>query len=227
MYADIVANAQAIPPTMEWTGFVQRYQNMLVDPNGPPRSVDSVAFPNQNHKATQPLIEGTLERKSRNKLSMGGYSTGYYVVSPSGYLHEFKDNDNVRKDPAPELSIYLPDATIGAVSGEKFNVKGKDVSGGFSSKLSGSPEVSFKAHTPSDAQKWYEVIRSAAGNGPAVGSEPTSPISPVSRTTTGITETAGPVTAAPQVDTKGESVAVFTEEQLRQMALEEKKGGKA
>lgn len=213
MYQDMLGTAQRIPPEMEWAGFVNRNQALLVDPNGPPRSVDNISFANQNHKATQPLIEGTLERKSRNKLSMGGYSTGYYVVTPSKYLHEFKDNDNFRKDPTPEMSIYLPEATIGAVSGEKFNVKGKDVSGGLSSKLSGSPEVSFKAHTSSDAQKWHSIIQSVAGNGPAIVSEPTSPISPVSRTTTGITEATSPV--APTVDTKGASVPVFTEDQVR------------
>ena len=114
---------------------------MLVDPNSPDRSMDAITFPNQNHKSTKPLIEGTLERKSRNKLSFSGYSAGYYVVTPSKYLHEFRDNDNLRKDPTPELSIYLPDATIGATNGEKFNVKGKDVSKGLGSKLSGSSEI--------------------------------------------------------------------------------------
>ena len=114
---------------------------------------------------------------------MAGYSTGYYVVTPSKFLHGFKDNDNYRTDPTPELSIYLPDATIGATNGDKFNVKGKDVSGGIGGKLSGSAEIAFKAHTPADAEKWAEIIRSttSAGSGKAsLGSEPTSPTSPVS-----------------------------------------------
>jgi hypothetical protein len=179
LYSDMLGTAQRIPPNFEWSQFVGRSGEMLVDPNSPDRSIDSIAFPNQNHKSTKPLIEGTLERKSRNKLSFSGYSSGYYVVTPSKYLHEFKDNDNLRKDPTPELSIYLPDATIGATSGEKFNVKGKDMSKGISSKLSGSSEISFKAHSASDAQKWFEVIRSVAGASPAVAStsEPNSPVS--------------------------------------------------
>lgn len=178
LYADILGTAQCIPLDFEWTNFVGRNGNMLADPNGSERTIEGIAFPNQNHNATKPLIEGTLERKSRNKLSMSGYSTGYYAVTPSKYLHEFKDNDNLKKDPTPELSIYLPDATIGATSGEKFNVKGKDVSKGIGSKLSGSSEISFKAHTAADAQKWFEVIRSASGAGPSTGSIPTSPVSP-------------------------------------------------
>ena len=157
---------------------------MLIDPNAGDRTVDRMSFPNQGHRSTKPLIEGTLERKSRNKLSMSGYSTGYYVVTPSKFLHEFKDNDNFRKDPTPEMSIYLPDAVIGSTNNEKFHVKGKDVNKGFSSKLSGSSEISFKAHTAADAAKWFEVIRSVAGAAPAgaiVGSEPTSPISPTEK----------------------------------------------
>jgi hypothetical protein len=182
LYQDMLAQGQQIPPDFEWQRFVGRSGHMLVNPNEPDRSVDAISFPNQNHKSTKPLIEGTLERKSRNKLSMHGYSTGYYVVTPSRFLHEFKDNDNYRKDPVPELSIFLPDAVIGTTNGEKFNVKGKDVSGGLGSKLSGSSEIAFKAHTAADAQRWFEVIRSVSGAGPNLGAEqPTSPVSPTER----------------------------------------------
>lgn len=185
LYSDMLQAAQRIPPDFEWQGFKQRNAHLLVDPNSQPRSIDAITFPNQNHELTQAVIEGTLERKSRNKLSMGGYSTGYYVVTPSKYLMEFKDNDNVRKDPTPDLAIYLPDATIGGINGEKFNIKGKDQSGGVGAKLSGSSEIAFKAHNAADAEKWYQVIREAAGNKPAGAyegsgsSEPNSPISPV------------------------------------------------
>lgn len=177
LYADMLANAQAVPPDMEWKGFVERNRSILVDPNSPERTIEGISFANMDHKSTKPLIEGTLERKSRNKLSMSGYSSGYYAVTPAGFLHEFKDNDNIKRDPQPELSIYLPDAVIGATNGEKFNVKGKDLSKGIGSKLSGSSEIHFKAHTADDAQKWFEVIRSVAGAAPAM-SEPTSPVSP-------------------------------------------------
>lgn len=179
-YNDMLHTAQHIPPDFEWKGFVQRYGASLVDPNGAPRSVENVTFPNQNHKATQPLVEGTLERKSRNILS-GGYSTGYYAVTSALYLHGFKDNDNLRRDPEPEISIYLPDAVIGTASGQKFNVKGKDVSKGFSSKLSGTSELHFKAHTPQDAEKWVEIIKMAAGTQASIvpynlsQSQPSSP----------------------------------------------------
>jgi len=179
LYNDMLGSAQRIPSDFEWQRFVARSGDTLINPNDPPRTVDSIEFANMNHGSTKPLIEGSLERKSRNKLSWG-YQTGYYVVTPSKFLHEFKDSDNLRNDPKPELSIYLPDATIGSPNGDKFNVKGKDRSKSMSSKLVGSAELAFKAHTAADAERWFQVIRDVAGAaGPAkIEPTPASPVSP-------------------------------------------------
>lgn len=179
LHADMLGAAQRVPLDFEWKAFVKRSGDALVNPAEPPRTVEAIQFPNMAHPSTKPLIEGSLERKSRNKLSWG-YTTGYYVVTPCKFLHEFKDDDNVRKDPTPELSIYLPDAVIGAPHGEKFNVKGKDRSGHMGGKLAGSSELAFKAHSPAEAEKWFAVIRQVAGaTGPPVpspGSEVGNPV---------------------------------------------------
>ena len=182
LHKDMLGTMQCIPREFEWANFTTRSADRLVSANEPARSVDTVQFPNMDHPSIRPLIEGSLERKSRNKLSWG-YSAGYYVVTPSKFLHEFKDSDNTRQDPKPELSIYLPEATIGAPNGDKFNVKGKDKSKGISGKLGGSSELAFKAHTAADAEKWFSVIRDVAGaTGPAEPSSPVNdpvPITPV------------------------------------------------
>lgn len=92
------------------------------------------------------------------------YDAGFYVVTPSKYLHEFKTDDDFAKDPSPENSLYLPDCMIGAVDGVKFNVRGKDASGNaMLNKMSRAHEFSFKAHTPDDARKWHSIIASVAG----------------------------------------------------------------
>lgn len=166
IYADMVTQGQQITPDFEWQKFMERSGHMLIHPETPDRSMDNIEFPNQNHASTKPLIEGTLERKSRNKLSLSGFTAGHYAVTSSKFLHEFKDTDNFKKDPTPELSIYLPEATIGITNGDKFNVRGRDVSGGLGSKLSGNAEIQFKASSADEATKWFEVIRSVAGAGP-------------------------------------------------------------
>ncbi|KAM5346698.1 hypothetical protein ACJ41O_009703 [Fusarium nematophilum] len=181
LHNDMLGSIQRVGPDFEWNAFQGRSGDRLVDPNEPPRSVEAIQFPNMDHASTKALIEGSLERKSRNKLSWG-YSTGYYVVTPAKFLHEFKDSDNNRQDPKPELSIYLPDAVIGTASGEKFSVKGKDKSKTLGSKLTGSTELNFKAHTAGDAQKWFQILSDVAkatvpissGSSPVV-STPTSP----------------------------------------------------
>ena len=176
MYGDIAATAQRVPPDFEWDGFVQRNGNVLIDPKSPKRSVENITFANQDHSSTRPLIAGSLERKG-NLLKR--YDAGYYVVTPSKYLHEFKSDDDFAKDPAPENSLYLPDCMIGSVDGVKFNVKGKDASkGSLGGKISMSHEFQFKAHTPEDARKWHDAIAGVSGG--ATGSAPNSaPSSPV------------------------------------------------
>jgi hypothetical protein len=183
MYADILATAQRIPADFEWMNFCVSNDAKLVNPDSPPRSLSSITFPNMDHRATQALIEGSLERRSRAVIK--GYSTGYYVVTPARYLHEFKDNDDFRKDPLPELSLYLPDCIVGAIDGVKFNVKGKDVSSGkVGNAFHTNTELSFKAHSPSDAEKWWTVIKDCTrGTALAAAAVPppaaTSPVSPV------------------------------------------------
>lgn len=170
MYGDISATTSRITPNFEWDGFLQRNSATLIDPNAPKRSVEHISFANQDHPSTRPLIAGSLERRG---TLLKRYDAGYYVVTPSKYLHEFKSDDDFAKDPTPENSLYLPDCLIGAVDGVKFNVKGKDASKGALAKVSMSHEFQFKAHTPDDARKWHEVIAGVAGG--ASGSVPSSP----------------------------------------------------
>ncbi|KAF3388887.1 Cytoskeletal signaling protein slm1 [Penicillium rolfsii] len=183
MYTEILGTAQRIPADFEWMNFCMTNDAKLVNPDSPPRSVSSITYPNMDHPATQPLIEGSLERRSRAMIK--GYSTGYYVVTPARYLHEFKDNDDFRKDPTPELSLYLPDCVIGAIDGAKFNVKGKDVSSGkVGNAFHTNTELSFKAHSPNDAEKWWTVIKNCTrgttvATSAAAAGAATSPVSPV------------------------------------------------
>lgn len=161
LYGDMANACQRIPHDFEWRGFVRRHNNALLDPDTPSRTIDKVSFPNQNHPSTQALIAGTLQRKSR--LAVKGYHTGFYAVTPSKYLHEFKDDDVLHTDPSPELSLHLPDCTIGTVAGTKFTVKGKDVSGGkLGTALATRHELEFKAQSPEEAQAWWKVIRDMA-----------------------------------------------------------------
>ncbi len=86
MFGDIAAATSNIPLDFEWSGFVKRNNQVLVNPNAPTRSMNDVAFPNENHRSTKTLIEGTLERKSRGMGALKGYSSGYYALTPAGFV---------------------------------------------------------------------------------------------------------------------------------------------
>ncbi|KAJ5721617.1 uncharacterized protein N7483_009551 [Penicillium malachiteum] len=181
MYADILGTSQRIPPDFEWINFCVSNDAKLVNPDSPPREFANISFPNQDHRSTKPLLEGSLERRSRAMIK--GFSSGYYVITSARYLHEFKDDDDFRKDPTPELSLYLPDCIVGAIDGVKFNVKGKDVSNGkVGNAFHTTTELSFKASTASSAEKWWSVIKESTSAGAASAAAAAAPLSTVTST---------------------------------------------
>lgn len=173
MYMQMVQKAQSVNPLFEWNGFVKRKNDVLIDPNAPPRSIENATFPNQGHSTTQPLIQGSLERKSG---VLRKFEAGFYAVTQARFLHEFKTDDNLTNEPKPETSLYLPDCTMGGLNGNTFSIKGKDLSG--VKALATKSEYSLKAHTEADAQKWYGIIEGlASGRGSSPASTVTSPTS--------------------------------------------------
>jgi hypothetical protein len=138
------------------------------------------AFPDQGHRTTRQLIEGPLERKAHTSGDVQAYCPGYYSVTPGGYLHGYKCHDDFCKGQSPELSLYLPDCTVGAVDGATFTIKGNDVSG---PKVEDKPaltdELDFKAHIPTKAEEWWSIIHSAAGGTMTENPPPSEPSSPV------------------------------------------------
>lgn len=202
MYADVLGAAQRIPPDFEWINFCVSNDAKLVNPDSPPREFANISFPNQNHRATKPLLEGTLERRSRAVIK--GYSSGYYVITPARYLHEFKDNDDFRRDPSPELSLYLPDCTIASIDGVKFSVKGKDISSNVvGNAFHATTELNFKASTASQAEKWWSLIKestngsAAAATGAAAAATLASPVSPTDGSTSPVGSISGKTNQPP------------------------------
>ena len=177
MYGDIAATASKMDLSFEWNGFLHRNGNVLINPNAPPRNIDSMSFANMNHRSTKPLIEGSLERKGKGLGGLGGSKSYYCAVTPAGYLHEYKDNDNFNSDPEPDHSLFLPECIVGATDGSKFTIKGKDSSGNkLAQKMSMSSEYAFRAHTAADAQQWRDIIASVTAG--TSNSLPNSPVSP-------------------------------------------------
>ena len=154
LYANMVETSQRVDPLYEWKSFLSRNNSVLIDPSAPPRTLATATFANQNHRSTQAMCQGSLERKSG---LLKKFSSSLYVITPSKFLHEFDTDDDTAKEPHPEMSIYLPDATMGGINGSTFSIKGKDLSKKMN--LGGAKEFEFRARTDADAQTWWSVIR--------------------------------------------------------------------
>ena len=88
------------------------------------------------------------------------------------------------KDPEPELSLHLPECTVGTLSKDgKFRISGKDAG----SALKGASikhDFALKVASSAEAQRWHDVLVQCAGSSPAAGAaSPVLPVSPVSPAT--------------------------------------------
>src|SRR5271169_1502003 len=98
----MVAIAMQVPPEKEWENFSNREPSLL-KPDYKPLDPARVSFPFSDHKLTKPVIEATLERKSR---MLKRRITSFYVLSATGFLLEYKDYDPITH-PEPTLSLKL------------------------------------------------------------------------------------------------------------------------
>jgi len=161
-------------PELEWNEYANR-SGHLIPESITMRDAAKIAFPGQNDETTKPVKVGFLERKKRYTKN---YREGYYVLSPSGYLHEHKSSDPA-KHGEPEMSIFLPNCSIGAPAREgsktfKWHIEGDRSSSGGAhisslKKVKNSLRIgrkdiafSFKARTYAEMQQWWEVLQHPA-----------------------------------------------------------------
>lgn len=170
----IHAGVTGLNPELEWSEFAQR-SGHLVPEDIPLRDVEKITFPGHNEEITTPMNVGLLERKKRFTRN---YKESYYVLTPSGYLHEFKSSDPAKHD-EPEMSIFLPNCTLGAPAPPeaktfKWHIEGaRRTSGGHNTgslnkmKKSlhiGSKDVafSFKSRTHAEMMHWWQLMQKVA-----------------------------------------------------------------
>jgi hypothetical protein len=93
-------------------------------------------------------------------------STAYYVLTPTGFLLEYKDHDPVLH-PEPTLSLKLADCEIGnapARSGKAgFTIRGKDAGKSFGGM---SHEYMFRTDSMEQATRWWTGCEKFVGGAP-------------------------------------------------------------
>ncbi|KAJ9099489.1 hypothetical protein QFC20_005701 [Naganishia adeliensis] len=167
-------NMAQLMPDREWVAFAARSDHLL-DPETPLRNPDLIDYPGKNDPSVQPVHVGLLERKKRFTKA---YKEGYYVLTPSGYLHEYASSDPSHAT-HPVWSLFLPACTLGPPSSpntsesHKFHIEGRkdgtsaygktpgSSGGGFLGKMSGKSDTAytFRARSHEELMEWWNDLR--------------------------------------------------------------------
>lgn len=173
MYGDILGTAQLIHPDLEWFSFVERKNAALMslDNNNsgdeiPRRASVYTTFPNKDHRATIPIIEGDLLLLNHQIPTRGSTSTttsksGHCVVTRAGYLHCFDCRYDSHQRLIPEISLYLADCSVHSVDrlSMDFSVQGVNVSNrNLVNPFHMTTQYNFRAQSSDEVGKWLSAI---------------------------------------------------------------------
>lgn len=151
---------RSLQPNAEWIAFAARSDHLL-DPDTPLRNPETIDYPGKDDPSVIPVHQGILERKKRFTKT---YKESFYVLTPAGYLHEHGSSDPT-KHPQPELSLFLPECTLGAPSTQaskshKFHVSAK------TSNIKSLPGLgksdhayTFRARSHEELMEWWNDIK--------------------------------------------------------------------
>ncbi|SGZ31406.1 BQ5605_C044g12168 [Microbotryum silenes-dioicae] len=150
---------RSVAPTTEWIAFASRSEYLL-DPDTPLRNPLTINYPGKDDPSVIPVHQGILERKKRYTKT---YKESFYILTPAGYLHEHASSD-LEKHPNPELSLFLPECTLGAPTSpnarsHKFHIEGKKALGGDVGQKNGlfamDASFTFRARSHDEVLEWW------------------------------------------------------------------------
>ncbi|GAA5978735.1 hypothetical protein JCM11641_006159 [Rhodosporidiobolus odoratus] len=158
---------EAIAADAEWNHFATL--NHLIPTDTPARNLDLIDFPHRDDPSTQPSKDGLMERKKRFTQE---YKEAYFVLTPAGYLHEYRSSSTPLSE--PHISLFLPACTVhpliaptstkeGKEKPATFIIEGRKVASGGTLKESlglQALEMSrvYRARSYPEAQAWWAEI---------------------------------------------------------------------
>lgn len=151
---------RSLQPNSEWIAFAARSDHLL-DPDTPLRNPETIDYPGKDDPSVIPVHQGILERKKRFTKT---YKESFYVLTPAGYLHEHGSSDTTRH-PHPELSLFLPECTLGAPStmaskSHKFHISAKTSNVKSLPGLGKSDHAyTFRARSHEELMEWWNDIK--------------------------------------------------------------------
>ncbi|CAO3639440.1 unnamed protein product [Cunninghamella echinulata] len=95
----------------DWIYFSQHCKNQLISEYAVYRHPDKLQYPNHSHPLVHPLYAASMERRSS---VLHNWSEYIYVLTPAGFLHEYR---NPKSYPShPTSTIFIPDYNVTTLS---------------------------------------------------------------------------------------------------------------
>ncbi|KAH6902108.1 hypothetical protein BKA70DRAFT_1113270 [Coprinopsis sp. MPI-PUGE-AT-0042] len=111
----------SIESDREWIAFAARSDHLL-DPETPLRDPELINYPLKDDPSTQALHTGFMSMMRRGGKE---WKESWYVLTPSGYLHEFASSDtSTPSGQIPTFSLFLPHCTLGPATPANAAVHG-------------------------------------------------------------------------------------------------------
>ncbi|KAK4697374.1 hypothetical protein P7C70_g8224, partial [Phenoliferia sp. Uapishka_3] len=101
--------ASALAPDVEWKHFESL--NLLLPATMKTHDLTTLVYPGCDDERTRSIKGGSLERKK--KFGKPHWKEAYFIVTPSGHLHEYASSDSPLDK--PHISLYLPHCTVGPI----------------------------------------------------------------------------------------------------------------
>ncbi len=145
------------------------HSDHLLNPETPlcyPETINSINYPGKEDPSVIAVHTGYFERKERFTCT---YRESYFVLTPSGFLHEYSSSDPAQAT-LPLFSLFLPLCTFGPAAGSsikshKFHIDGRKDGAG--SVKTGSLRIgrpgkyawNFRVRSHEDMMEWWNHIR--------------------------------------------------------------------
>ncbi|KAI8850344.1 hypothetical protein BC829DRAFT_389824 [Chytridium lagenaria] len=153
----ITSSLNAMNPTADWEIFRKRRADVLLNRIKPLIQERDVMYDGMTDPGCEAVKEGALQKTAK------GFKPGYYVLTVSGFLHGFAGPEVVEGGEPTEMSVWLPDCTVGSKgaldSKEPHEFMVQEKTGGF---LKGGEKFRLKAEGGDESDFWYELISATA-----------------------------------------------------------------
>ncbi|KAJ3097062.1 hypothetical protein HDU97_005295 [Phlyctochytrium planicorne] len=159
----ISASLETMNPAKDWMLFRERHRDVILDQTKPLVREQEVEYEGMTDPGCEVVREGVLQKRIMGVFGGKGWKSGYFVLTVSGFLHGFSGVESVAGGEPGEMSVWLPECTVGVKGALDTKEPGEflvqERSGGL---FGGGGKHRLKAEGGDESDFWYELVSATA-----------------------------------------------------------------